>query len=188
LSRPDLLARLHRLDAIRPRLLTILHRLNTIRPRLLTVDLTSLHRLDAVYARLLTIHPGRTLGQAGLSPLNRRLTYLLAFSTHRLPLGRREALRALHARCGHLLDTLRPFERSGALRAFNSRCLKRLRSGGTLSAASAAAALRPYLHGLRGPAAPVPMGSGSSRGRDRQCGDARGEKYPGHHTFSFSTA
>jgi hypothetical protein len=188
LSRPHLLASLHWLDAIRPRLLARLHRLDAIRPRLLTFDLTSLHRLDAIRARLLTFHPGRTLGQACLSPLDRRLTHLLAFSTHldslchRLPLRRREALCALHTRCGHLLDTLRPFDGSDALRAFNPRRLKRLHSGRTLSAASAAATLRPGLHGL---AALVPVGPRTGRGRDRQCGDTRGEKYPGHHNFSF---
>jgi hypothetical protein len=32
------------------------------------------------------------------------------------------------------------------------------------------------------------LGPRIGRGRDRQSGDARGEKYPGHHKFSFSTA
>jgi hypothetical protein len=79
----------------------------------------------------------------------------------------------------HTLGTLRPFrahlDALGTLRslspdllALGPRLLTRLRLL-ALGARGLSVLLRPR----------------SGRGADRQCGDARGEKYPGHHNFSF---
>jgi hypothetical protein len=100
----------------------------------------------------------------------------LAFSPHL------DAFRALGPLdCGHALGALRPLDSSHALCALHSR-----RRNLLLRAHLLALRLRLLAFGTRGLS--IFLRPRSGRGRDRQCGDARGEKYPGHHNFSFSTA
>jgi hypothetical protein len=150
--------------------LTGLRRLD---PRLLASRLASLRRRDTVGASLLTVDSSRTLsGDPGLRPfLARRTSDLLALGAHLHPRGTlrpvdRYALCPLHTRRSHHLPL-------GAWRLLALLGLLALR-------------LRLLAFGSRG--LPVLLGPRIGRGRDRQSGDTRGEKYPGHHKFSFSTA
>jgi hypothetical protein len=153
--------------------LTGLRRLDPRLPNLLASRLASLRRCDTVGASLLTVDSSRTLsGDPGLHPfLARRTSDLLALGVHLHPRGTlrpvdRYALCPLHARRSHHLPL-------GAWRLLALLDLLALR-------------LRLLAFGTRGLS--ILLRPRSGRGRDRQRGDARGEKYPGHHNFSFSTA
>jgi hypothetical protein len=120
-------------------------------------------------ANLLTLDAGRTFGPDLLHTLSANLLALDASGT----LG------------AHLdaFGTLRPFgahlDAFGTLRPFGARHLLTL--GPRLLA-------RLSLLSFGSSGLPVLLRPRIGRGRDRQCGDARGEEYPGHHNFSFSTA
>ena len=135
---------------------------------LLALDLASLCRRDAVGARLLTLDSSRPLsGDTGLHLLLACRSDLLALGAH------------LHA-----LGTLRPFDRYPLSTLHARRCHLPFDAWRLLALLSLLAlGLRLLAFGSRG--LPVFLGPRSGRGRDRQCGDARGEKYPGHHNFSF---
>jgi hypothetical protein len=153
---------LGRLDPSRLHLLT----------RRMALDLAIRLLLDTIGASLLlTFDSCRALsGDPRLSPFDTLRTRLLALGAHLDALGtlwtfgRREALSTLHARRGHL-----------PLSAWRLLALSLLALGLRLLAFGAC--------GL-----PVLLGPRIGRGRDRQSGDTRGEKYPGHHNFSFLTA
>jgi hypothetical protein len=146
---------------------------------MLTLDLPGLGLLDAIAAHLLALDARRTLGTHlhALRPLRPFCAHLHALSPlgpiergHSLsPLhtGRGHSLSPLHSRRSHLLTLS-----TGGCPHLNSLSASRLTVNALLS-------LR-----LSG-ATPIPVGPRIGRGRDRQCGDARGEKYPGHHNFSF---
>jgi hypothetical protein len=160
------LDRLRLLDAIRPSL-DCLRLLNAVGPQLLTIGnrgasgLLPLYarRLDALNLRLLTLDT-RRLDALGAQ--------LLTLGSGRA-IGYCKALLALHSWRCHLLKLL-------ALEALR---LLTLRPGlGLLTLG-----LRLLAFGSRG--LPVLLRSRIGRGRDRQSGDAGGEKYPGHHNYSF---
>jgi hypothetical protein len=175
------------LDALAAKLLTVnasLRLLNALRANLLTID-ASLRLLNALRANLLTFDSGGTFG-AHLDAFGTSRTSL-AFGAHLNALGtsgpvhRCKALAPLHARRGHLLHALHSrrchlLHARRALGAHLHPISTRCRAIDALRAlrccTAFAAAMRPRLR----------------RGCNRQCGDSRGEKYPGHHTFSFSTA
>jgi hypothetical protein len=138
-------------------------------------------RLDAGFSHLLasglTLDARRTFGAdvldafgANLLALNAGGTFgpglLDAFGANLLALDSSGTFGA------HLnaFGTLRPF-RARHLLTLRPRLLARL-------------SLLPF--GTSG--LPVLLRPRIGRGRDRQCGDTRGEEYPGHHNFSFSTA
>jgi len=170
---------LHVFDPVRPQLLAIRHAVLSLHP--IGPDLLALGDagLDAFGAR--RTH-GRPLGAAidnigagGLSidtshsglPLHPRCGETLrAFHT-----WRRETLRTLHAWCGETLHALHTRSGLNALRTLHARGrLDALRTlptaliGHCGSVTATVAATR----------------AGASRGRNRQRGNAGGEKYPGH--------
>lgn len=161
----------------------------TVGTDLLTFKLTGLRRLDASFANLLTsrlaLDTRRTFGAsllANLLTLNPRRSFDTSLLADRLTFdaSRLDALSAnllaldsSGALDSNLLDAL------GALRPFGTNRLLTLRP--RLLARLSLLAL-----GTRGLS--IFLRPRIGRGRDRQCGDARGEKYPGHHNFSFSTA
>jgi hypothetical protein len=164
---------LGRLDPSRLHLLT----------RRMAFDLAIRLLLDTIGASLLlTLGSSRALsGDPRLGPFDTLRARLLAFGAHLDTLGtlrpfKRDPLGALHARCGHLplgaLHTRRGHLPLGARRL--------------LALSLLALGLRLLAFGACG--LPVLLGPRIGRGRDRQSGDTRGEKYPGHHNFSFSTA
>jgi hypothetical protein len=141
--------------------------LNTVGSQLLTVGnrrpsgllAFDTRRLDALDLRLLTLDTRR------LDALGAQLLTLGPGRT----IGHGKALLALDPRRCHLLKLL-------ALEALR---LLTLRPGlGLLTLG-----LRLLAFGSRG--LPVLLRSRIGRGRDRQSGDAGGEKYPGHHNYSF---
>jgi hypothetical protein len=158
------LNRLRLLDAIRPSL-DCLRLLNTVGPQLLTVGnrgpsgLLALdtRRLHALNLRLLTLDTHR---------LDALGAQLLTLGSGRAIGDRKALLLTLHPGRCHLLNLL-------ALKA-----LRLLTGLGQL-----ALGLRLLTLGSRG--LPVLLRPRIGRGRDRQSGDARGEKYPGHHNYSF---
>jgi hypothetical protein len=79
----------------------------------------------------------------------------------------------------HALSALRAFDCSRALNAFDTRGLLAL-------CPRLLTRLRLLAFGPSGLL--VLLRPRTGRGADRQSGDTRGEKYPGHHNFSFSTA
>jgi hypothetical protein len=163
---PNLLASRLALD------LTRLGRRDTIGASLLALDLASLGRRDAVGANLLTLNSRWSLsGDTGLdSFLACRTSDLLALGAH------------LHA-----LRTLRPFERY-PLSPLHARRSHLPFGAWRLLALLSLLALGLRLLAFGSCGLPVLLWPRIGRGRDRQCGDARGEKYPGHHNFSFLTA
>ncbi|HUP67699.1 MAG TPA: hypothetical protein VM145_05780 [Sphingomicrobium sp.] len=159
---------------------------------LLAVDLTVLDRLDAINAGLLTLNAGwtfcanllafdasGTLG-ANLLPLDPSGTFcanLLALDASRTLGANLLALGASRTLGANLLAF-------GAGRTLGTNLLA-LCAGGPFGAR-----LRSLFTGLaRGSTVGfIAVRSGAGLGRDRQCGDAGGEKYPGHHKISFLTA
>jgi hypothetical protein len=119
-------------------------------------------------------------GDARLDPFRRCRASRLALGAHLdafgalRPFDRGHTLHTLHARCSHL-----PLHARGGHLAFHARRL-------LAHSLRLLARLSLLTFGARG--LPVLLRPRVGRGRDRQCGDARGEKYPGHHNFSFSTA
>ena len=158
-------------------------------------------RLLTIRADLLACRNSRVgllaIGMALRDPLR---TSLLPLGAHLRPL--RTGLLTLGAHL-HALRTLRPLNGGKALLALHTRRGKGLpllaRSGKSTAAATAAlnglSPLAPAtsaascdLRVLAVVTAPVAARPGGRRDRDRQCGDSRGEKYPGHDTISFRTA
>jgi len=166
-----LLAKLLTIDVPVLRLLAFeLTRLNLL-ATVLTFDLAGLRLLHPVAAHLVAVHSRRPFGGHALDPFRTSLmslrAHLNAFGALR-PIERSHPLRPFHARRGHSLDSLRA------------------RRGAHLHPVSAGRLAVDALLNLRlSAAAPVPVGPRGGRGGDRQCGDTRGEKYPGHHNFSF---
>ena len=148
--------------------------LDAIGPNLLALGDASLGLLMAGTNLLARSH-------AGLCPLHPLRPCLLALGTHLLPLGtlrtldRGKALLALNTRRGHGLTllTLRSWRGNGlALLTLRFGCgtaATTTAMGRESGLATSAAAMRPC----------------GCRGCDRQRGDARCEKYPGHDFISF---
>jgi hypothetical protein len=147
---------------------------------MLTLELAGLSRADPGFTNLLA-------SRLTVEPCRAFLTNLLTLKACRTfgphlnalralrPIETGHPLRTLGAHL-HALSTLRPIEAGHPLRPFGAHL-------DTLSA------LRPFgpnlLLSLGLLTTPVPVGPRGGRGGDRQCGDARGEEYPGHHNFSF---
>jgi hypothetical protein len=148
---------------------------------LLALELAGLRRLDAGFAHLLasrlTLDTRRTFGADLLDAFGANLLTLDAGRTFGPDLldtlGANLLALDSSGTFGAHLDAL------GALRPFGAHRLLTLRP-------RLLARLRLLPFGSSG--LPVLLRPRTSRGGDRQRGDARGEEYPGHHNFSFSTA